>query len=101
VTYTPAVAPAGTAFYAADLIPQWRGSFLFATLRGTHLHRLTFAQDDPARVVTEERLYDGLFGRLRAVVQGLDGALYFATSNREDTRPADPADDRVLRVVPA
>ena len=28
------------------------------------LHRLTFAQDDPARAVTEERLYDGQFGRL-------------------------------------
>jgi aldose sugar dehydrogenase len=100
VTYSPAVAPASAAFYAADLIPQWRGSLLFATLRGTHLHRLTFAQDDPARVATQERLYDGQLGRLRAVVQGPDGALYFTTSNREDSRPADPADDRVLRVVP-
>jgi hypothetical protein len=34
------------------------------------------------------------------VVQGPDGVLYFTTSNREDSRPADPADDRVLRVVP-
>ena len=100
VTYSPAVAPAGAAFYSADLIPQWRDSFLFATLRGTHLHRLSFAQDDPARVVTEERLYDGQFGRVRAVVQGPDGALYFTTSNREDDRPADSNDDRVLRVVP-
>jgi aldose sugar dehydrogenase len=101
VTYSPAVAPAGAAFYAADLIPQWRGSFLFATLRGSHLHRLMFDQDDPTRVVMEEWLYDGQFGRLRAVVQGPDGALYFTTSNREDSRPADPNDDRVLRVVPA
>lgn len=101
VTYSPAIVPAGAAFYSGDLFPQWQGSFFFATLRGSHLHRLTFGEDDAAFVVTDERLYDGEFGRLRAVMQCPDGALYFTTSNREDGRPADSSDDRVLRIVPA
>lgn len=100
VTYSPAVAPAAAVFYTADLIPQWRGSFIFGTLRGTHLHRLAFAPDDPARVTTDERLFDGQFGRLRAVAQGPDGALYVTTSNRDMLGSPGPTDDRVLRVVP-
>ena len=41
--YSPSVAPAGCAVYSADLIPQWKGSMLFGTLRGEGLRRLTFA----------------------------------------------------------
>ena len=93
--------PEGVAFYAADLMPQWRGSFLFATLRGTHLHRLRFAPDDPTCVATQERLYEGQFGRLREVAQGPDGALYLATSNCDNLGGPGPDDDGLLRVVPA
>ncbi|MDQ3812265.1 MAG: PQQ-dependent sugar dehydrogenase, partial [Chloroflexota bacterium] len=99
--YSPSVAPAGATFYTADLIPQWRGSFLFGTLRGTHLHRIAFDATDPRRVAAQEGLYEDTFGRLRAVVQGPDGAVYVTTSNRDGRGSPQAGDDRILRIAPA
>ena len=100
VTYSPSIAPSGATFYDGAAIPQWRGSLFFTTLAGTHLHRLVFDQADPGRVLADERLYQNEYGRLRDVVEGPDGALYVATSNRDGRgRPA-ADDDRILRLAP-
>ena len=52
-------------------------------------------------VQSHEALLEGVFGRIRDVVAGPDGALYFTTSNRDGRAQAGPNDDQVLRVVPA
>jgi glucose/arabinose dehydrogenase len=44
-------------------------------------------------------LFSGVYGRLRDVVSGPDGALYVATSNRDGRGNPRPGDDRILRVV--
>ncbi len=84
-------APAGAVFY--------RGDLLFATLRGAHLHRLVLAPNPP-RVQSEERLFQAIYGRLRDVIQGPNGCLYVATSNRDGRGAPAPDDDRILRLVP-
>lgn len=84
-------APAGAAFY--------RGDLLFATLRGAHLHRLVLTPNPP-RVQSEEHLFQAIYGRLRDVIQGPDGFLYVATSNRDGRGGPAPDDDRILRLVP-
>lgn len=96
--YTPTIAPAGCAVYTAGLIPQWRGSLLFVTLKGEDLRRLTFGSD--GSVTGEEVLYDGEFGRLRDVSVGPDGAVYLATSNRDGRGSPAAGDDRILRIGP-
>jgi glucose/arabinose dehydrogenase len=96
--YSPSVAPAGCAVYSADLIPQWKGSMLFGTLRGQGLRRITFAAD--GSVADEEVLYEGRFGRIRDVAVGPDGAVYFTTSNQDGRGAVGPADDRILRIAP-
>jgi aldose sugar dehydrogenase len=98
IVYTPSVAPAGAAFSTGMAIPQWQGSFFFATLRGTHLHRLVF--DPRGGVLEQEELYRGVYGRLRDVVEGPDGALYVATSNRDGRGRPQAEDDRILRIAP-
>ena len=96
--YTPSIAPAGCAVYDADLIPQWKGSLLFVTLRGESLRRLTLTTG--GTVADEEVLYEDEYGRLRDVRVGPDGAVYIATSNRDGRgRPA-ANDDRILRIGP-
>lgn len=97
--YTPTIAPAGCAVYASDLVPGWRGSLLFTTLKGRDLRRLTFAAD--GSVSGEEVLFDGELGRLRDVAVGPDGAVYLATSNRDGRGSPQAGDDRILRVAPA
>ncbi len=97
--YTPTIAPGDCAVYEADLIPGWRGSLLFTTLKGQDLRRLTFAAD--GSVSGEEVLFDRELGRLRTVAVGPDGAVYLATSNRDGRGSPSGGDDRILRVAPA
>src|SRR5688572_32127867 len=39
--------------------------------------------NDRRKVLREEELFDGEYGRIREVAVGPDGALYFSTSNRD------------------
>jgi len=98
--YNPSIAPSGASFYRGQRLPQFANNLFVATLRGTHLLRLTV---DPStrRVTGQERLLEGTFGRLRDVISGPDGYLYFCTNNRDGRGTPMSGDDRVLRIVPA
>jgi quinoprotein glucose dehydrogenase len=97
--YSPAVAPAAAAFYDGP-IALWRGDLFFATLRGEHLHRVTFTEDRSG-VIAIERLWPDVYGRIRALRRGPDGYLYFGTSNHDGRGYPRPGDDQLFRVVPA
>ena len=101
-TWSPTIAPAGCIFYTASLLPDLQGAFLFVTLKGSDLRALIPAAGADFRAVEEERvLFDEQFGRLRAIAQGPDGALYIATSNRDGRGDPGESDDRVIRIEPA
>ncbi len=89
------VAPSGAAFVTRG---PWRGDLLVATLKGRSLRRLSVRG---ARIVRDEALLAGRYGRLRAVAQAPDGSIWVTTSNRDGYgSPVSRADDRILRVVP-
>jgi glucose/arabinose dehydrogenase len=90
------VAPSGAAFVSRPG-SAWTGSYVVAALRGRALHRLS-VDGETAR--SQEVLLRGTHGRLRAVVEGPDGALYVTTSNRDGRGEPGADDDRILRVVP-
>ncbi len=89
-------APGGATFVTQG---PWAGSLVFTTLRGESLFRLVVDEAEPTVVHGVERLFAGQYGRLRDVVEGPDGALYVATSNRDGRGQPRPGDDRVLRIV--
>jgi glucose/arabinose dehydrogenase len=95
--WTPTIAPAGLDYYDGSLIPQWRGSLLFTTLKGQALYRLPLAADGRS-VTGQEKLFEGQYGRLRDVLVAPDGAVYLGTSNRDGRGSPRPEDDRILRV---
>lgn len=104
--YTPPViesggntwAPAGATFVEGTTFPQWTGSLLFGSLRGTTLWRLDIPGGSSPPAL--EPIISDDYGRLRDVVEGPDGNLYILTSNRDGRgSPADD-DDRILRIVP-
>ena len=95
--YTPACAPASGMFYNSDAFPQFKGNFFFGCLKGERLIRVVL---DGRRVVSQEDLLTGKFGRIRDVAQGPDGSLYFSTSNRDGRGTPASDDDRIIRLVP-
>lgn len=95
--YTPACAPASATFYRGTVFPQFHGNFFFGCLRGTRIIRVVL---DGRRVVTEEDLLAGKYGRIRDVAEGPDGYLYFSTSNRDGRGSPTTDDDRIIRLVP-
>jgi glucose/arabinose dehydrogenase len=87
--WSPALAPAGLAFYEGDRFPQWRGDLFLGTLRGGTLIRVKL---DGERVVEEEALLKGELPRVRDVRVGPDGLVYLLT---------DLPDGALLRIEPA
>jgi glucose/arabinose dehydrogenase len=99
--FDPSIAPSGASFYRGSAFPGFQNDFFFGALRGAHIHRVRFDPSNPRRVVADERLLEGKFGRIRDVVPGPDGALYFCTSNRDGRGNPVADDDRIARIVPA
>jgi glucose/arabinose dehydrogenase len=97
--FSPSIAPSGTSFYRGTSIGSFRDNLFVCTLAGMSLLRVRFDPADPRRVVAQERLLQGLYGRLRDVISGPDGALYVSTSNRDGRNTPVGDDDRVLRIV--
>jgi glucose/arabinose dehydrogenase len=104
IEWTPAIAPAGLAFYTGEHTP-WRGSAFVSGLRGRQLRRIVFdstaATRGQLKVAGEEVLFSNSFGRVRAVRMGPDGWLWITTSNRDGRGQPATADDLVLRIRPA
>jgi glucose/arabinose dehydrogenase len=88
--WSRAIAPSGLVWYRGNAFPGWRGSLFTGAMRG-HLNRLVVRDGS---IVLEERLLDGLTGRVRMVAEGPDGALYIGSDNGRllRLRPADGDD---------
>lgn len=71
--WTPSIAPSGITFYDGDRFPNWKGNLFAGSLKFQFLARL---EVDGERVVHQERLIEGVLGRIRDVRQGPDGFIY-------------------------
>ena len=96
IEYTPACAPASGMFYNGSAFPRFKGNYFLGCLRGERLIRVVL---DGRRVVSQEDLIKD-YGRIRDVAEGLDGFLYFSTSNKDGRGKAASDDDRIMRLVP-
>jgi glucose/arabinose dehydrogenase len=85
--WDPSIAPSGLDFYEGDMFPEWNGDLLVGALKYQMLVRLDM---EDGRVVDEERLFEGVFGRIRDVEAGPDGAIYLLT---------DEDDGQVIRIA--
>ncbi len=74
--WDPSIAPSGMVVYSGMLIPDWRGDIFFGSLNSDFLGRLD--PDTPADTgFAEERIAAPETGRVRDVVEGPDGAIWF------------------------
>ena len=93
-------APSGAVFYRSGKIEQFKDKYIIATLRGQHLRVLGF-NEHLENVVSNEVFFREEYGRIRLVLEGPDGYIYFATSNKDGRGTPITDDDRVLRIVPS
>lgn len=97
--FTPAEAPASAMFYQGDVFPQFKNNFFFGALRGEDMIRLILDNEDQEKILSNEKL--GLdVGRIRDVVEGPDGLIYFSTSNQDGRGRARENDDKIYRLKP-
>jgi glucose/arabinose dehydrogenase len=97
IEYSPAVAPASGVFYRGSLFPEFKNNFFFGTLKGEAIIRLVL---DGRRIVLQDKLLEKQYGRIREIAEGLDGSIYFSTSNRDGRGDPTKEDDRILRILP-
>ncbi|MEP0824342.1 MAG: PQQ-dependent sugar dehydrogenase [Nitrososphaera sp.] len=88
--FNPAIAPAGIAIPAHDTL-GYQNDIILAALKGQQLRHID--QDGSGNNVLTG------FGRIRDVVEGADGSLYVATSNRDGRAIPDSSDDKILRII--
>jgi len=98
--------PSGITFYKGGLLPHLKDDLFVATLRSEALIRIRWGRGGNGhRVLDIERWFvrddqEGKYGRLRDVVQGPEGALYFLTNNRDGRGNPRPGDDKIYRILP-
>lgn len=99
LVYTPAEAPASGMFYKSGLISQFKNNFFFGCLRGRGIIRVIVDEKDPTKVVSQSKMSDVDYGRIREIAEGPDGAIYFSTSNKDGRGNPGQTDDRIMRIV--
>lgn len=98
ITFTPAEAPASLMIYSGRAFPDWRGNLFFGALRGEGLIRMVVDSQDPKKILSSEKIAEVRFGRIREVMEGPDGSIYFTTSNRDGRGSPSMEDDRIFRL---
>ncbi len=86
--WDPSIAPSGATFYTGSLFPKWQGDLFVGALKDQMIVRLDVEGD---RITSEERLFEGTFGRVRDIRTGPDGALWVLT---------DESDGALIRIRP-
>ena len=79
--WDPSIAPGALAVYRGAMFPEWDGNLIVAALKYQLVARLE--RDEAGAVVSEERLFEGEFGRIRDVVVAPDGALLLLTDETD------------------
>ena len=72
--WDPSIAPSGLVSYQGKMFPEWKGDLLVGALKYQMLVRLH--RDASGKVLSEERMLQDAFGRIRDVVEAPDGAIW-------------------------
>ncbi len=99
IVFTPAEAPASAMIYSGKIFPQFAGNLFFGALRGEGVVRVIISGSESLNMSRVEKIIQNV-GRVRDVVEGPDGYIYFTTSNRDGRGEAKEGDDKVYRLIP-
>jgi len=98
--------PSGITFYKGKKLAGLKGDLFVATLGSEALIRIVLSHEgNKYKVARIERWFTdenniSVYGRIRDVVEGPDGFLYFLTNNRDGRGRPREGDDKIYRIVP-
>lgn len=75
--WDPSIAPSGLMVYSGKLWPEWRGDMFVGSLKFDYISRL-----DGGSVSEVEQLKSSETGRVREIMEGPDGAIWFLSVER-------------------
>lgn len=75
--WDPSIAPSGLVSYQGKMFPEWKGDLLVGALSFEMISRLH--RDAKGKILSEERMLEGEFGRIRDVIEAPDGAIWLLT----------------------
>lgn len=75
--WDPSIAPSGLVSYQGKMFPEWKGDLLVGALKFELVSRLH--RDTKGKILSEERMFKGAFGRIRDVIEAPDGAVWLLT----------------------
>lgn len=79
--WDPSIAPSGLASYRGDMFPEWNGDLIVGSLKFRLVSRLD--RDESGKILGEERMLEGEFGRIRDVNVAPDGSIWLLTDERD------------------
>ena len=85
--YIPSIAPSSLVVYQGNAFPEWQGDILVSALKLTHINRIEL--NEIGQAVAETRLLESLGERVRDLLVGSEGYVYFTTDS-----------GKVMRLVP-
>jgi glucose/arabinose dehydrogenase len=78
--WDPSIAPSGMMIYSGKLWPEWQGDIFVGALKFKLISRL---DREGEKIISEEQLFEGKYGRVRDVREGPKGAIWFLTDAGE------------------
>jgi glucose/arabinose dehydrogenase len=85
--WDPSIAPSGLASYQGDMFPEWKGDLIVGSLKFELVSRLD--RDENGKILDEERMFEGEFGRIRDINVAPDGSIWLLT---------DESDGQIIRL---
>jgi quinoprotein glucose dehydrogenase len=98
--------PSGITFYKDKKLAHLKGNLFVATLGSEALIRIRLSHEgNKYKVLKIERWFidedeNSRYGRIRDIVEGPDGLLYFLTNNTDGRGRARAGDDHIYRILP-
>ncbi len=77
--YTPSIAPGDLMYYTGDAFKQWQGNLFVTALKLQHINLVGL--DAQTKPISEQRLFEHLNERIRAIIQNSKGWIYFSTDS--------------------
>ncbi|MGM9478885.1 PQQ-dependent sugar dehydrogenase [Pedobacter sp. GSP4] len=98
--YSPSIGPAEIMFYKGNRLPQLKGRLLMACLRGESIMNISLKNN---QITDQMVMFKNRYGRIRSLVEGPDGLIYFSTSMHDpgEGHPRDKHDDMILCISPS